>query len=95
MWKAVLALLVLSDAASGLQIGVASRGVRLASAPQRRTTGPQAQFGGQDKGSKGLSRDEEPEEFFATNMGEPLRATFWRRAGRAYSCCEPAVPAPL
>ena len=35
----------------------------------RGTLSPKMQFGGGDTEQKGLSRDDEPEEFFATNMG--------------------------
>lgn len=75
---AIVALLGACDTATALSINIRTHNLHhapTAHAPTiHRTTRPRAQFGNnQDTEPKGLSRDNEPEEFFSTNMGAPPR----------------------
>ncbi len=72
---AIVALLGACDTASALSLRINTRYHHATSARAptiHRSTNPRAQFGGnQDTEPKGLTRDNEPEEFFSTNMGAP------------------------
>ena len=73
-----LLLAAFACVANGLQLspGAVVHQPRLA---VRRAVGPSCQFGGGEP-PKGLTRENEPEEFFKTNMGAPRRP-----GARAYS----------
>ena len=79
----LLALFALLGVAQGLQLspGAVAHQPRLT---VRRAVGPSCQFGGGEE-PKGLTRENEPEEFFSTNMGAtPPRR---RRARPAANVC--------
>lgn len=63
-----LAAFLFVEGALSLQLAAAPF-LRPATATARRSVTPTAQFGGDGKQPRGISRDSEPEEFFKTNMG--------------------------
>ena len=72
-------------AASGLQLQPATL-QRAALVPTRALASPRLQFGGKpDSEPKGLSRENEPEEFFSTNMGTPMAGTQTRGAQQTHN----------